>query len=254
MKIAQLYVMAFPNGKLYFGITSGPLKGRWGSHKNSVSAGSRKRVHLAIAKYGVDNVQIRTLVIGERDYILDLEQRAIAKFNTQDRRFGYNISMGGESGALGMKHSFEAKMKISTLKMGHTVSETTRQKLRAANLGNKVSEETRRKIGIASARRKCPKSIETRAKISAALKGRSFQTAEIQKSKSEKMKLLIAARKAQGLEFWMKGTSHSLEARAKMSTAGKLREAKRRDIAYFVEHAWQMPVVELSFEMPIGCG
>lgn len=93
---AILYEATFPNGKLYIGISNN-LKYRIWRHKHAVEHGSKILVHLAIRKYGIDNVRWRTLAIGLRSYIKDLEVAAIAKFKTLDRRFGYNITLGGES-------------------------------------------------------------------------------------------------------------------------------------------------------------
>lgn len=60
-------------------------------------------------------------------------------------------------------------------KIGHIVTEETRQKLRDANLGKKLSEETKRKIGLKSKGNSYRKGIkntdEVRAKISKAHMG-----------------------------------------------------------------------------------
>ena len=144
----QLYVLEFPNGKRYFGVTSRGLKVRLNGHCYSASQGRPKLpVHLAIRKYGRDSVIARTLVIGERDYILDLEVKEIKAFNTTDRCFGYNISIGGDTVMTGRRHSEESREKNRIAHTGKTLSPEAREKLRLFNTGRKLSPEACAKIG-----------------------------------------------------------------------------------------------------------
>lgn len=141
----QLYVAEFPNGKRYFGITGRSLTAR---RKDHLECASRPRfpVHEAIRKHGV-RVVFRTLVVGDRAYIADLEIKAIAAFNTCDRAYGYNVSLGGD---------------LSPMLVPGIVS-----KMRATNTGRKLTPEHRAKL----AAKWTPLSPASRAKISASLQG-----------------------------------------------------------------------------------
>ena len=79
-----LYVLIFPNGKRYAGISYDWRK-RW-----SPRCGKKARsiVQKAILSFGRENVIQTPLAFGERVYILEMEKRAIAEWRLQDRRFG----------------------------------------------------------------------------------------------------------------------------------------------------------------------
>lgn len=89
----QLYVAEFPNGKRYFGITKFALAKRISLHFSAAfKKHSRFRVHCAIREYGQQaRTFFRTAVIGDKDYIFDLEEKAIRAFRTRNPNFGYNM-------------------------------------------------------------------------------------------------------------------------------------------------------------------
>ena len=98
MKIStcELYVLLFPNGKRYFGLSK-KAKSRWTGHKNTAKRGkSRAPVSLAIRKYGAENVRFKLLVVGALEYIQQLEIAAIAHFESLVSQNGYNVSPGGD--------------------------------------------------------------------------------------------------------------------------------------------------------------
>lgn len=165
----QLYVIEFPHGKRYFGITSRTLAARWQGHKD-LTARSRRPLYAALRKY--PEAIIRTLVVGERSYILALEIAAIQQFQTRDPRHGYNVSRGGDINPMvGAKHTAEALAKISEASAARVRSAATREKTRASLKGHKISAETRAKISAAV---KAAMTPEVRAKVSAATLGRKL--------------------------------------------------------------------------------
>jgi hypothetical protein len=111
----QLYEILFPNGKRYIGVTSRTLDQRWKDHLKVAANGTRRHYpfYEALRKYGCDSAMRRTLVVGSRDYILDLEIQAIASLGTLDRRFGYNLHRGGVTSPM---HSPEVAAKVSATK------------------------------------------------------------------------------------------------------------------------------------------
>lgn len=85
------------NGKIYIGQTCQKTRIRWG-----YGGGYRKNLHFyaAIKKYGWNNFEHEVIQSGlskqEADF---LEIELIAEYKTTDSRFGYNIAIGGASGA-----------------------------------------------------------------------------------------------------------------------------------------------------------
>lgn len=177
----QLYVAEFPNGKRYFGITGRSLTARIKAHWDCVRR-PRYPVHKALKKYGTE-VVFRTLAVGERFYIADLEIKAIALFRTRDRQHGYNVTLGGDLSPMATP---EVAARAGLRHRGKVISEEMRQALRAARLGWKHTSETKARIRAAHKGRVIPRHIveaiaeknrgrkasaETRGKLSAALMG-----------------------------------------------------------------------------------
>ncbi len=159
--VTILYELLFPNGKRYFGITVHTARTRfWYGHVNSAKYGSKFPIHCAIRKYGKENVQINTKVIGKLSYIKLLEISAITAYQTIDRRYGYNRSPGGDLSPMlnpdvvarmaealtGRKLSAEHCEKIGKRSRGRTISQETKDKIAAAKKGKKRSAECKAKM------------------------------------------------------------------------------------------------------------
>lgn len=85
------------NGKLYVGITVNP-KIRERQHFTKKTTNSL--VCRAVKKYGRENFKFEVLCIGTKDYILDLEVKAIEVYNSSAiNGHGYNIHSGGLGGS-----------------------------------------------------------------------------------------------------------------------------------------------------------
>ena len=111
-----VYVHIFPNGKLYFGITSQKPLHRWYSD----GSGYKKSplIYNAIKKYGWDNVK-HSIVFDSlsKEDAIEMEQYLILMFDTINSDIGYNLTFGGEG------------------RFGHTVSKETRDKMSASHIG-----------------------------------------------------------------------------------------------------------------------
>lgn len=106
------------NGKKYIGITTQEPQKRWGNGKNYKKS---SYFRLAVEKYGWDN--FKHIIIEQnlsKEDACKLEQELINKYKTNDRKHGYNNSVGGEIGTLGSHHklSQETKDKMSKAKKG----------------------------------------------------------------------------------------------------------------------------------------
>lgn len=139
------------NGKIYIGLTSMKPEERW---KNGVGYHVGTHFRSAIDKYGWDNFEHRIIKDGlTEDEASYWEQYYISFYNSTDRRYGYNMSSGGESGGhpqteetrkkisengyhygmLGKKHSNEAKAKMSKSRTGRVFSDETKKKISDAH-------------------------------------------------------------------------------------------------------------------------
>lgn len=163
-----VYKHTSPTGKVYIGITSQEPFKRWGNGKNYSSNKFFKR---AIEKYGWENFvhEIIFSELSEKD-AKEAEKKLILEHKSYDSNFGYNITMGGESGN-GLKHSEETKRKISEKEKGRPSpmkgrkhSELTKIKISLSskgksgrNSGFTISEETRKKISMSQKGKPKPK-------------------------------------------------------------------------------------------------
>lgn len=170
------------NGKKYIGITSRPVKYRWGR-------GSYYAEHLpigrAIRKYGWDNFE-HVVILEDltEEEAKRWEVELIREWKTQDREYGYNICAGGD-GVTGWHPSEETKKKISEAAIAQK-----RFGERNPNYGNRWTDEMR---SAASKRKKGNVSKEARHKISESAKRRiGEKNSFFGKKHSEKTKKRLA--------------------------------------------------------------
>lgn len=157
-----VYLHIFPNEKIYVGTTQQTLEKRWGN-----GYGYKKQSFLwrAIQKYGWENVKHKVIVCETPEEMWEKEKELIEKYDTTNPEHGYNCSLGGESGALGVVRSEETRKKMSKSNKGKSrnkgipKTEEHRKKISESMMGRKrppFTEEHRRKIGEASKGRPSP--------------------------------------------------------------------------------------------------
>ena len=138
------------NGKKYVGITSRSVKSRW--RKNGKGYSDKRYFGKAIRKYGWDNFTHE--IIAENlteSEAKSLEVLYIGMWNTKDRKYGYNLTDGGD-GTLGVKISDKERERRRLAMIGnqntkgYVPSEETREKLRNANTGKRHNDEARIKM------------------------------------------------------------------------------------------------------------
>lgn len=116
------------NGKVYIGITSKIPSYRW---LNGSGYRTQRLFWRAIKKYGWSSFESEILFENlNKEDACSKEIELIEFYKSNNPKFGYNISSGGESGASGIVHTQES-----------------RDKNRKAHLGFKHTEETKIKIG-----------------------------------------------------------------------------------------------------------
>lgn len=125
-----VYKHTAPNGRVYIGITcNDPLK-RWANGK-----GYKNNDYFtkAIQKYGWDNIKHEILYENLTESEAKIKEvELIARYKSNQRLYGFNISSGGESAA------------------GIKMSEEQKELIRQGNLGKIISKETRLKLSKAS--------------------------------------------------------------------------------------------------------
>lgn len=139
------------NGKVYIGITSQNVKARW---NNGWGYQNNKYFWRAIQKYKWENFK-HEILFEHLSFKIACEKEIelIKYYNSNNSKFGYNISSGGECNSLGKKMLDETKKKISLSKIGtlswnkgRAWSQETKEKMQQAKLGRKVLEKTKKKM------------------------------------------------------------------------------------------------------------
>ena len=113
-----------PSGKVYIGIAK-DVKHRWRSCGKGYKGSTL--IWYAIQKYGWDNFSHEILADSlTREEASQLEKETIAKYNSTDPAYGYNLTNGGYDGV----QSEETREKKSASLMGHSVSDDVKDALR----------------------------------------------------------------------------------------------------------------------------
>ena len=124
------------NNKVYIGITKQKPHHRWGLEGNGYKRNSY--FYHAIQKYGWDNFEHLILFENlEPNEAFKKEQELIKHYQSNSKDYGYNQSIGGESGSLGVTMSEATRRKISIAHRGKKLSNEAKEKDRLAHLGSK---------------------------------------------------------------------------------------------------------------------
>jgi len=130
------------NGKIYVGQTNRPTR-RWTEHK---VRNTGYPISNAIKKYGADSFEFKIIAITDQQVKIDeCEKYFIKSFKTNVKRFGYNLTAGGD-GMFGRKHTNVTRAKMSIAHTGHKHSKETIEKMRKSNTGIRSTPETCEKI------------------------------------------------------------------------------------------------------------
>lgn len=145
------------NGKVYVG-QAVDLERRFYEHSYHLVRNTDKATALqrAVNKYGFENFKNFILCICDVSELNDKEIEFISKFQSNNKKYGYNLSAGGNSGMLGYKHSAETKRKVSEGKKGWIMGEAQRKFISLLHTGKKITDETRKRMSMAQAGKNHP--------------------------------------------------------------------------------------------------
>ena len=145
MRTYTVYMHITPNNKYYVGITKQKLNDRW---KNKLGYQTQFLFWRAIQKYGWDNIE--HIIVAENlthDEACELEIALIAKYKSNNPKYGYNRTSGGD-GTCNFSHpnphDAEWRRKVGNANRGKKRTEEAKQKMRDAKLGTHWSEERRK--------------------------------------------------------------------------------------------------------------
>lgn len=145
------------NGKRYIGITKRNPIERWGH--DGCNYKTSPHFYSAIQKYGWDNffheILFTNLTKHEacvREIIL------IRQYHTQDRRFGYNVTEGGDAPAMPdeIRKMMSEKMIGNKNGLGHPCSEEKKKKIRDSQKGRPFTDEHKKRLSEAARKRQSP--------------------------------------------------------------------------------------------------
>lgn len=159
------------NGKRYVGTTTASKPERRWLKGNGYQ--NNNHFYRAILKYGWDNFEHEVFEVDSAEEMYRKEVELISFYHSNDPRYGYNNSSGGEKSALGCIRSEEMRRKMSEARKGKPrkpLSEEHKRHIAEARKGKHHSEEARKHM--AEANRRKAKDPEIRRKISEALKGK----------------------------------------------------------------------------------
>lgn len=146
-RIYSVYIHIFKNGKVYIGITKRNPKERW---KNGKGYKRNIVLYKAIEKYGWENIEHKVLYSNlTKEEAEQKEIELIAKYNSTNHKFGYNVDNGGN--CIGT-HSLKTRKKLSEINKGKKLSQETIEKMRKRmignkyNLGKKINDEKKEKL------------------------------------------------------------------------------------------------------------
>jgi hypothetical protein len=124
-----------------------------------------------VAKYGKENIIVKTMLCRSEQHALDLEVRMIAALRNSGVKLS-NITDGGD-GVSGLIHTKESRLKMSVaVKKSHSNPATKKRMSESAKNRPPISNETRLKMSNLSSGRIMSK--EARQKISTAKKGKYY--------------------------------------------------------------------------------
>jgi len=139
MRKCGLYLITNKINGNYYGGSSIDIDGRWRVHKSTAHKGRKNvcfRINAAIEKYGINNFEMKIILICSPENLLFYEQLWLDK-NCGNENC-YNIATIAKAPFTGNHHSDKTKRKIANAMRGRKVSDETRKRLSIATSGKNI--------------------------------------------------------------------------------------------------------------------
>ena len=137
------------NGKVYIGKTILPIEQRLKRHFYLAGKNVNRYLYDSINKYGKENFIIELIEECEYDLANEKEIYYIDFYKSNNKDFGYNMTIGGDGGRM----PEESLRKMIIKKTGEKLSEETKRKISEANKGripttmtNEIKEKIRQSL------------------------------------------------------------------------------------------------------------
>lgn len=127
------------NGKKYVGITKHSIEERFAGHKAESKTNKSRRLYQAMTKHGTDSFLCSLIEECDSDSVFEREKFWISHHLSNDYKFGYNMTAGGE-GCVDRELSEESIEKLRVSVTRHRNSLTEEQK---KDLTRKTNESKR---------------------------------------------------------------------------------------------------------------
>lgn len=159
-----VYRYTSPSGKFYIGLTGRSLNRRAGEDGKRYNG--CPSFWNAIQKYGFENFKREILFDSlTKEEAEQKEIEMIAKYKSNQKEYGYNVAIGGESN-VGFKHTDQWKEKLSVVNTGkgnpfYGQKHTIEAKKRMSNAAQNRTQEHRDKLRKAKSKKVCQVDINT---------------------------------------------------------------------------------------------
>lgn len=138
------------NKKIYIGFSVN-LKRRWSEHLSELKRNKHENKYLqnSYNKYGLKSFQLKILEICSKEKLIEREIYYIKKYKSTDKKFGYNMTTGGD-GTPGLKRTKKWAKNISKAKKGKPLTSEHCEALSKAHLGYIPTKEQKKKLQISN--------------------------------------------------------------------------------------------------------
>lgn len=127
------------NGKLYIGKTINKIEDRFSKHIKNAEIYTNRYLYDAMNYYGYENFHIEKIEEYDNSKLNEQEIYWIKYYKTNDKNFGYNMTIGGDGGNTWNKNKNKemTSIKLSLANRGKKRTKETCEKISKANKGKK---------------------------------------------------------------------------------------------------------------------